>query len=320
MDECGNRKPPSGRSPNRRKLESSRTCEELSDSESDSGQTSRSHQNRHRRHKKCSENEPCGSGACARRSRLRKHDMRSAASSPGSCGRNHSSCSDRDLHDWSSCSASRDGEFISGWYSDWRPHTPYGFVGPMGPAVPPYWYPKGDMGYTTPPAYWRPVYKPEVEERLRRVEGEKDSLQLQVSVLMEQIEAQSDKIAEMEKCMQDKSTQLKRTEEILQKELMIRSQLETQKMELTKELSSLRLRSVSMEKENLLLRAGAQISALESPEPKSPSAYPRVGSPDAASTPMSVKDSFHIQRSPSRGLGGSMDTPTMNIVNVMDGH
>ena len=49
---------------------------------------------------------------------------------------------------------------------------------------------------------------------------------------------------------------------------MIRSQLETQKMELTKELSSLRLRSVSMEKENLLLRAGAQISALESPEPK----------------------------------------------------
>ena len=55
-----------------------------------------------------------------------------------------------------------------------------------------------------------------MEERLQRLEGDKDSLQMQISILMDQIEMQTEKIGDLEKHLMDKNTQLKRSEEIIQ--------------------------------------------------------------------------------------------------------
>lgn len=56
-----------------------------------------------------------------------------------------------------------------------------------------------------------------MDERLQRLEGDKDSLQMQVSILMDQIEAQTDKIADLERSLTDRACQLQRSEEALQK-------------------------------------------------------------------------------------------------------
>ena len=97
--------------------------------------------------------------------------------------------------------------------------------------------------------------QPEVEERLQRLEGDKDSLQMQVSILMDQIEVQTEKIAELEKNLSDRTTQLQRTEDVLQKEMLARSSAETAKLELLSEMSAMKLRSTALERENLELRA-----------------------------------------------------------------
>ena len=57
----------------------------------------------------------------------------------------------------------------------------------------------------------------EVEERLQRLEGHKESLQMQISILMDQIEVQTEKIADLEKNVAEKKTLLQRAEESLQK-------------------------------------------------------------------------------------------------------
>lgn len=59
--------------------------------------------------------------------------------------------------------------------------------------------------------------QPEVDERLQRLEGDKESLQMQVSILMDQIEAQTEKIADMERSLSERTYQLQRAEEALQK-------------------------------------------------------------------------------------------------------
>nr|CAD7442393.1 unnamed protein product [Timema bartmani] len=102
----------------------------------------------------------------------------------------------------------------------------------------------------------RQISKPpgELEERLKRLESDKDSLQLQVTVLNQQIEAQSDKIADLEKMLDEKKQQLGSTEEVLQRELLSRSSLETQKLELLSALSDLKLQQATVERENLELR------------------------------------------------------------------
>lgn len=52
---------------------------------------------------------------------------------------------------------------------------------------------------------------------MQRLEGDKDSLQMQVSILMDQIDAQQDKIADLERGLADRAYQLQRAEENLQK-------------------------------------------------------------------------------------------------------
>ncbi|XP_042206543.1 liprin-beta-2-like isoform X10 [Homarus americanus] len=93
-----------------------------------------------------------------------------------------------------------------------------------------------------------------LEDRVIRLEGDKDSLQLQVTVLSEQVEAQTEKILDLENLLEQKKEQLQKTEEQLQKELMTRSSLETQRLELFSEISNLKLHQTAYERENIDLR------------------------------------------------------------------
>ncbi|XP_053755989.1 liprin-beta-2 isoform X3 [Panthera pardus] len=87
------------------------------------------------------------------------------------------------------------------------------------------------------------------QERLARLEGDKESLILQVSVLTDQVEAQGEKIRDLEVCLEGHQVKLNAAEEMLQQELLSRTSLETQKLDLMTEVSELKLKLVGMEKE-----------------------------------------------------------------------
>ncbi|XP_044048481.1 liprin-beta-1b isoform X2 [Siniperca chuatsi] len=89
------------------------------------------------------------------------------------------------------------------------------------------------------------------QERLSRLEGDKESLVLQVSVLTDQVEAQGEKIRDLDLCLDEHREKLNATEEMLQQELLCRTALETQKLELMSEVSNLKLKLNSMDNERL---------------------------------------------------------------------
>uniref|UniRef100_A0A8C7UT46 PPFIA binding protein 1b n=1 Tax=Oncorhynchus mykiss TaxID=8022 RepID=A0A8C7UT46_ONCMY len=89
------------------------------------------------------------------------------------------------------------------------------------------------------------------QERLSRLEGDKESLVLQVSVLTDQVEAQGEKIRDLEMCLDEHREKLNATEEMLQQELLCRTTLETQKLDLKAEVSNLKLKLNSFEKDIL---------------------------------------------------------------------
>ncbi|KAM9807934.1 liprin-beta-1b [Neosynchiropus ocellatus] len=89
------------------------------------------------------------------------------------------------------------------------------------------------------------------QERLSRLESDKESLVLQVSVLTDQVEAQGEKIRDLDVCLDEHRDKLNATEEMLQQELLCRTALETQKLELMSELSNLKLKLNSLEKERM---------------------------------------------------------------------
>uniref|UniRef100_A0A8C7K9Y1 PPFIA binding protein 1 n=1 Tax=Oncorhynchus kisutch TaxID=8019 RepID=A0A8C7K9Y1_ONCKI len=79
-------------------------------------------------------------------------------------------------------------------------------------------------------------------DRLSRVESDKECLVLQVSVLSDQVEVQGEKIRDLDMCLEEHREKLDATEETLQQEFLTRSTLETQKLELMTEVSSLKLK------------------------------------------------------------------------------
>ncbi|XP_047207068.1 liprin-beta-1b isoform X2 [Girardinichthys multiradiatus] len=89
------------------------------------------------------------------------------------------------------------------------------------------------------------------QERLSRLEGDKESLVLQVSVLTDQVDAQGEKIRDLDICLDEHREKLNATEEMLQQELLCRTALETQKLQLMSEVSNLKLKLNSLEKERL---------------------------------------------------------------------
>uniref|UniRef100_A0A7N5KN09 PPFIA binding protein 2 n=1 Tax=Ailuropoda melanoleuca TaxID=9646 RepID=A0A7N5KN09_AILME len=88
---------------------------------------------------------------------------------------------------------------------------------------------------------------------LQRVQGrETPQRQLgsgKVSVLTDQVEAQGEKIRDLELCLEGHQVKLNAAEEMLQQELLSRTSLETQKLDLMTEVSELKLKLVGMEKE-----------------------------------------------------------------------
>lgn len=58
---------------------------------------------------------------------------------------------------------------------------------------------------------------PDYNDAYHNLQAERDSLQLQVQVLTEQIEAQTDKISDMEKLLTEKKQHLISTEDMLQR-------------------------------------------------------------------------------------------------------
>ncbi|XP_053777670.1 liprin-beta-1 isoform X3 [Desmodus rotundus] len=89
------------------------------------------------------------------------------------------------------------------------------------------------------------------QERLARLENDKESLVLQVSVLTDQVEAQGEKIRDLEFCLEEHREKLNATEEMLQQELLSRTALETQKLDLMAEISNLKLKLTAVEKDRL---------------------------------------------------------------------
>uniref|UniRef100_A0AAR2M4G2 SAM domain-containing protein n=1 Tax=Pygocentrus nattereri TaxID=42514 RepID=A0AAR2M4G2_PYGNA len=89
------------------------------------------------------------------------------------------------------------------------------------------------------------------QDRLNRLESDKESLVLQVSVLTDQVEAQGEKIRDLDMCLEEHREKLNATEEMLQQELLLRSALETQKLELMAEISNLKLKLTAMEKDRI---------------------------------------------------------------------
>ncbi|XP_044012868.1 liprin-beta-1-like isoform X7 [Aphidius gifuensis] len=97
-------------------------------------------------------------------------------------------------------------------------------------------------------------------ERLRKLENERAGLHMEISVLSEQVEAQSSKIIELENLLQDKKDTMRQMEEVIQKEVLARSALETQKLELLTTLSEMKLRQASLEHENVALHNASTIN------------------------------------------------------------
>ncbi|TNN00604.1 hypothetical protein fugu_011850 [Takifugu bimaculatus] len=92
------------------------------------------------------------------------------------------------------------------------------------------------------------------QERLSRLESDKESLILQVSVLTDQVEAQGEKIRDLDLCLDEHRDKRNATEELLQQELLCRTALETQKLELmisVLEINELRYRITELENEKL---------------------------------------------------------------------
>ncbi|XP_051544347.1 liprin-beta-1-like isoform X2 [Myxocyprinus asiaticus] len=85
------------------------------------------------------------------------------------------------------------------------------------------------------------------QEQLSRLESDKECLVLQVSVLTDQVEVQGERIRDLDTCLEEHQMKLNATEELLQQELLSRSALETEKLELLTEVSSLKLKLASAE-------------------------------------------------------------------------
>ncbi|XP_056113546.1 liprin-beta-1 isoform X2 [Rhinichthys klamathensis goyatoka] len=85
------------------------------------------------------------------------------------------------------------------------------------------------------------------QERLSRLESDKECLVLQVSVLTDQVEVQGEKIRDLDSSLEEHRMKLSATEELLQQELLSRSALEAEKLEMLTEISSLKLKLAAAE-------------------------------------------------------------------------
>ncbi|XP_030373267.1 liprin-beta-1 [Scaptodrosophila lebanonensis] len=90
------------------------------------------------------------------------------------------------------------------------------------------------------------------DERMRRLQRDKEGLALQYQMVVERLSEQADKIVELEGLLTEKTQQLCSKDEQLQRQMISKSALETQKLELMSALSELKLHRTALERENEL--------------------------------------------------------------------
>ncbi|KAG8202025.1 hypothetical protein JTE90_010396 [Oedothorax gibbosus] len=102
------------------------------------------------------------------------------------------------------------------------------------------------------PVHWQiPVQTEEINsfQKVHDLENEKKNLILQTAVLADQVEVQAEKIVELERILEKKREEFKRLEQTLHQEVLVRSSIESSKLELMTELSNLRLRLTAAERD-----------------------------------------------------------------------
>ena len=75
-------------------------------------------------------------------------------------------------------------------------------------------------------------------------------LQLQFQQMSDRIHSQNTKVTDLQRNLEKKNVDLRKTEDELHHEVMSRSHLETRKLELMSEISGLKLRETEIEAEN----------------------------------------------------------------------
>ena len=93
-----------------------------------------------------------------------------------------------------------------------------------------------------------------VENRMLQLEADKDSLQLQVTILEDQLDSQTNRSAELERNLRDKQADCKRLEEGLGMERNKRTVAEKRTEELRTEAGSLKLKLARLERDMNELR------------------------------------------------------------------
>ncbi|XP_014255001.1 liprin-beta-1 isoform X4 [Cimex lectularius] len=172
---------------------------------------------------------------------------------------------------------------------DYRAYCDYGdrLSAPMHDYRIPYFYrPPPLMPCDYP---YRFVTKPtnELQEQLRRFESDKETLSLQVAVLTDQVEAQAEKIADLERTISEQKRQISASEDLLQREMLTRSSLETQKLELLAVVSEMKRHESALEKDNIDLRDRLAEEKRKNKPPLAPRnhLYPSTSTPTNFSEP-----------------------------------
>lgn len=98
------------------------------------------------------------------------------------------------------------------------------------------------------------IPRQDADERLRRLQRDKEALTIQYQLLADRVSDQADKIIELEGLLHEKTQLLSDRDEQLQRLMLSRSSLETQKLELMTALSELKLHRAALERENVELR------------------------------------------------------------------
>ncbi|CAG9540370.1 unnamed protein product [Cercopithifilaria johnstoni] len=104
---------------------------------------------------------------------------------------------------------------------------------------------------------------PELQEKLHRLAMARDSLSLQVTILTEQVGAQKEKIHDLENLLAAKANNLDSTEELLQERIDNNGDLESKKLDLLAEVSNLKLKYATLEKEKMETERKLQLSQAE---------------------------------------------------------
>ncbi|VDP19396.1 unnamed protein product [Onchocerca flexuosa] len=104
---------------------------------------------------------------------------------------------------------------------------------------------------------------PELQEKLHRLAMARDSLSLQVTILTEQVGAQKEKIRDLENLLATKANNLDSTEELLQEHVGSNGDLESKKLDLLAEVSNLKLKYATLEKEKMETERKLQLSQAE---------------------------------------------------------